>query len=80
VKLWDARTPSQIGTFKQPERVYAMSTVEDMLVIGTAGRHVQIYDLRYMDEVLQRRESSLKYQTRCIKCYPDGRGIVLLST
>lgn len=27
--------------------------------------------------VEQKRESSLKYQTRCIHCYPDGRGYAL---
>ncbi len=27
----------------------------------------------------QHRESSLKYQTRCIRCYPDGAGYALSS-
>lgn len=33
-----------------------------------------IYDLRNMKETLQRRESSLKYQTRFVKCMRNGQG------
>jgi cell cycle arrest protein BUB3 len=39
-----------------------------------AERHVHVYDVRNMAEPLQRRESSLKYQTRAIACMPDGEG------
>lgn len=39
-----------------------------------AGRHVYIYDLRNMKETLQRRESSLKFMTRTVKCMPNGQG------
>jgi hypothetical protein len=41
-------------------------------------RHVWIWDLRRTTEPEQRRESSLKYQTRCIKAFPDGSGTVSL--
>jgi cell cycle arrest protein BUB3 len=44
------------------------------LVVGCAGRHVLIYDLRNTSEPEQRRESSLKYQTRCIRCSPNHQG------
>lgn len=47
-----------------------MSLCGEKLVVGTAGRKVYIWDLRNMGYV-QRRESSLKYQTRCIKCFPN---------
>jgi len=30
-----------------------------------------VWDLRNMGYVHQRRESSLKYQTRCIRCFPN---------
>ncbi len=55
-----------------------MSVVNEKLIVGTAGRQVHIYDLRYMDEPQQRRESSLKYQTRCIRGFPNGTGIFIL--
>jgi cell cycle arrest protein BUB3 len=80
IKLWDTRSDFKcIGTYKQPERVYTMGVAQDKLVCGTAGRHVHIYDLKFMKEPQQRRESSLKYQTRCIRCFPNGTGYALSS-
>jgi cell cycle arrest protein BUB3 len=80
VKLWDPRAATPCtGTYKQPERIYTMSLSNDKLVVGTAGRHVHIYDFRNMKEPQQRRESSLKYQTRCLRCGPDGSGYALSS-
>ena len=52
-----------------------MSLVGHRLVVATAGRHVNVYDLRNMSQPEQRRESSLKYQTRCVRCYPNGTGM-----
>ena len=56
-----------------------MSLCGDKLVVGTAGRRVLVWDLRNMGYVQQRRESSLKYQTRCIRCFPNKDGYVLSS-
>ena len=80
LKCWDPRGASGqertlIGTYLQPERVYSLSLVGNRLVVATAGRHVNVYDLRNMSQPEQRRESSLKYQTRCVRCYPNGTGI-----
>ncbi|EOA38178.1 hypothetical protein CARUB_v10009656mg [Capsella rubella] len=84
IKCWDPRGASglertQIGTYQQPERVNSLSLVGNRLVVATAGRHVNIYDLRNMSQPEQRRESSLKYQTRCVRCYPNGSGYALSS-
>ncbi|OBS68901.1 hypothetical protein A6R68_02569 [Neotoma lepida] len=79
VKLWDPRTPCNAGTFSQPEKVYTLSVSGDRLIVGTAGRQVLVWDLRNMGYVQQRRESSLKYQTRCIRAFPNKQGYVLSS-
>ena len=60
----------------------------DTLVVGTSERHVQLYDVRRLsqrgghpgDAILQRRESSLKHQTRIIRAFPDGTGFATGST
>lgn len=80
LKCWDPRGASSqertlVGTYTQPERVYSLSLVGNRVVVATAGRHVNIYDLRNMSQPEQQRESSLKYQTRCVQCYPNGTGI-----
>uniref|UniRef100_A0AAY5KQK6 Mitotic checkpoint protein BUB3 n=2 Tax=Esox lucius TaxID=8010 RepID=A0AAY5KQK6_ESOLU len=79
VKLWDPRTPCNAGTFTQPEKVYTLSVAGDRLIVGTAGRRVLVWDLRNMGYVQQRRESSLKYQTRAIRAFPNKQGYVLSS-
>lgn len=79
VKLWDARQRKCISSHDQTERVYTMALSEDRLVVGTAGRKVMVWDLRSMGVVQQRRESSLKFQTRCIRTFPNKQGYVLSS-
>ncbi|KAI4586909.1 hypothetical protein MJG53_004696 [Ovis ammon polii x Ovis aries] len=79
VKLWDPRTPCNAGTFSQPEKVYTLSVSGDRLIMGTAGRRVLVWVLQNMGYVQQRRESSLKYQTRCIRAFPNKQGYVLSS-
>jgi cell cycle arrest protein BUB3 len=79
VCAWDARGGTRVGTYPQPERVYSMSLVGHRLVVATAGRHITVYDLRHMPHPEQHRESSLKYQTRCVRCYPNGTGYALSS-
>ena len=52
-----------------------------MLVVGTAQRKVSIWDLRKINSQIpiENRESNLKYQTRCIRCFPNKQGYVLSS-
>lgn len=85
LKCWDPRGGAKgqehtlVGRYMQPERIYSLSLVGNRLVVATAGRHVNVYDLRNMSQPEQRRESSLKYQTRCVRCYPNGTGYALSS-
>jgi len=49
------------------------------LVVGTAARRVFVWDVRQMSAPVQSRDSSLKYQTRCIRAFPNKVGYVLSS-
>jgi cell cycle arrest protein BUB3 len=80
VKLWDLRSSGTIGTFAHPGRVFTMALSGFRLIVGTSGRNVWIWDLRRMYEPEQRRESSLKHQTRAIRAYIEGDGYALAST
>jgi len=81
VKTWDARVAGGgcTGTYSQPDKVYTMSLAGEKLVVGTANRKVWVWDLRNMGYVQQKRESSLKFQTRCLSCFPNKQGFVLSS-
>lgn len=82
LRLWDSRglpTTTPLSTALLPERVYSMSLQGHRLVVAMAGRHVWVFDLRQMPHPEQRRESSLKYQTKCVRLYPDATGYALSS-
>ncbi|KAG0227212.1 hypothetical protein BGW42_003103 [Actinomortierella wolfii] len=78
IRTWDHRAGAEnecnLGTYNQPEKIFSLDVHDQKLVVAMAGRHVYIYDLRNMKETLQRRESSLKYQTRMVRCMKDGLG------
>lgn len=80
VKLWDPRQKQSVGMYDQNgESVYTISLCGDRIIVGTANRRVLIWDLKNMQFAEQRRASSLKYQTRCIECFPNKQGYVLSS-
>ena len=76
IMLWDSRQQSQIGTYPQPDKIYAMDYCNNNLVVGTSDRKVLIWDLKNMSFAKQRRESNLKYQTRAIRCFSNREGFV----
>jgi len=82
VKLWDLRSHSHccVGSLNQPGRVFTMAQSGYRLIVGTSGRHVWIWDVRKWEEADQRRESSLKHQTRTIRAFIEGDGFALTST
>ncbi|KAG9292830.1 hypothetical protein G9A89_016192 [Geosiphon pyriformis] len=75
IRLWDIRSKdATVGIYPQPGKVFAIDVMNHKLVVAMAGRHVFIYDVRNMKDAIQKRESSLKYMTRCVKCMPNGEG------
>lgn len=62
-----------------PGKVFAMDASDRFLVVGMANRQFHIYDFRNLPQPVQRRESSLKYATRTVRCMPDGQGYVSTS-
>ncbi|CAG7728841.1 unnamed protein product [Allacma fusca] len=79
VKLWDPRSTTCTGSHSQNEQVYSMSLKDEMLIVGTSGRKIIVWDFRNMSAPLQQRDSLLKYQTRCLRIFPNKQGYVLSS-
>eukprot|EP00741_Cyanophora_paradoxa_P019326 tig00000215_g18655.t1 len=77
VKYWDTRTPNPGLNVQLPERVYAMDLAMPLLVVATAERHIVIYDVRQASREYKRIASPLKYQSRCVACFPDRSGFAL---
>jgi mRNA export factor len=77
LKFWDCRQPNPVGQFELPERVYSMDVRDNLLVVACAGRHVVAYDVAGQPREHSRKESPLKYQSRCIACFPDMTGFAV---
>ncbi|KAI0983995.1 hypothetical protein GJ496_004027 [Pomphorhynchus laevis] len=77
VRIWDCRDRKISSSMNQSSKVYTMDCVNDRLVVGTSDRKVSIWDLRSTQSPISSKDSSLKFQTRCIKCFPNGQGYIL---
>ena len=51
VSIWDPRQKTRVASRPQNERVYALDTVENTIVVGTAQRRILIWDLRNLGNV-----------------------------
>ncbi|CAG8469509.1 6302_t:CDS:2 [Paraglomus brasilianum] len=77
VKYWDTRTPNPVLSIDVPDRVYTMDLVSPLLVIGTADRHIVIYNIANPGTPYKTQPSPLKYQTRVISCFVNATGYAI---
>ncbi len=47
------------------------------MVVATADKHVLVYDVSGTPKEYARKVSPLKYQTRCVRCFPDMTGFAI---
>jgi WD40 repeat protein len=82
--LWDLRQQTPVSTVKLPGKAFSMDfdPVNGRVVVATSGRRTCFFDVRQpastvLDSMVLERESSLKYQTRCVRFFPDGNAIAV---
>jgi len=80
LKFWDARSPNPAGVLDLPERVYSMDARDNILVVACANKQIVSYDVSGQPREHSRKESPLKFQSRCIACFPDRTGFAVGST
>lgn len=74
VRYWDIRNTSQpLGQLACGERVYAMDTGGQMLVIATAAMTYKVIDLANPTVMLRDEKSTLKHQFRSLNVSRDGK-------
>ncbi|OTA98863.1 hypothetical protein M426DRAFT_28077 [Hypoxylon sp. CI-4A] len=78
LKLWDLRqqhnnNSNPLAIVDCGERVYAMDSKAQLLVVATAERKLLFVDLRYPTVVARTAESQLKHQTKAVAVAPDGK-------
>jgi mRNA export factor len=77
IRYWDCRQPNPTLTVQLPERVYAMDVKYPLMVVGTANRQVLVYNLTSPQQPYKTIDSPLKFQTRCVSCFPDKTGYLV---
>lgn len=78
LKYWDLRASKGVAAMTLPERVYAMDVQQRLLVLGLADRQMVMIDVGGDPTVPYRvMESPLKFQTRAVACFPDGKGYAM---
>jgi len=83
--LWDLRASNDtaMSTIQLPGKAFGMDVNDTRIVVATSGRRICFVDYRAASgvddatKVVLDRESSLKYQSRCVSFFPDGSGIAL---
>jgi mRNA export factor len=79
LKFWDPRqtTGQPAGAFEMSERVHALDIRGNCMVVATADRQIYAYDVSGQPREVMRKDSPLKYQTRCIAAFPDQTGFAV---
>ena len=78
LKFWDCRSPTPAGQIELPERVYSMDVRDQLLVVATANRQIISYDLSgAQPREHSKKDSPLKYQSRCVSAFPDNTGFAV---
>ncbi|GJJ08117.1 hypothetical protein Clacol_002325 [Clathrus columnatus] len=77
IKYWNLQSPNPIATVSLPERCYSMDVIYPLLVVATAERHIVIIDLNNPQTISKVINSPLKWQTRCVACFPSGNGFAI---
>ncbi|KAI9734989.1 MAG: RNA export factor gle2 [Cirrosporium novae-zelandiae] len=77
VKYWDLRQSTPVATLDCQERVYTMDSKDNLLVIGTADRYINIVNLTQPGTFYKTMQSPLKWQTRVVSCFTDATGFAV---
>ncbi|KAF8740958.1 hypothetical protein AX14_006435 [Amanita brunnescens Koide BX004] len=69
LKYWDLRSSTPVASVQLPERCYTLDVQYPLMVVGTAERHIQIYNLTNPGTPYKTMQSPLKWQTRVVSCF-----------
>lgn len=74
IKYWDLRQQTPAATLECQDRIYTMSVRDQMLVVGTAERWINVISLNEPQKFYKQIQSPLKWQTRTVSCFTDATG------
>ena len=78
VNIFDLRSSNPVCSYQFDNKVYTMSCVKDLLVVGLSEIKIGVFNLAKLQQNTFKPElifnSHLKYQTRKVCVFPDGKG------
>lgn len=78
IKYWDLRQQgTAAASVSCQERVYTMDVRDNLCVVGTADRYINVIDLRNPSKFYKTLQSPLKWQTRIVSCFTDSAGFAI---
>ncbi|CAE6529006.1 unnamed protein product [Rhizoctonia solani] len=77
LKYWDTRQSAPVAKVDLPDRCYTMDVTYPLLVVGTAERHIQMFNLNNPTTAYRTMVSPLKWQTRVISCFTTANGFAV---
>ncbi|CAK7264990.1 RNA export factor gle2 [Sporothrix epigloea] len=77
VKYWDLRQQQAVASVQLQERVYTMDVKDNLLVVGTADRYINVINLKEPTKLYKTVQSPLKWQTRVVSCFNDSAGFAI---
>lgn len=77
LKSWDPRQPGRPSQHVAVgAKVFCMDTSADKILVGGSDRNIAIFDVRRLSMPLEKRESTLKHQIRCLQVGIDQKSFV----
>lgn len=77
IKFWDLRQEDPVHFVECQERIYSMDARDNLLVVGTADRYINIMNLSQPQKFYKQIQSPLKWQTRVVTCFTDAAGFAI---
>lgn len=77
IKYWDLRSDKPTAELDQQDRVYTMDVKDNLLVVGTADRYINVVSLADPTKIYKTIQSPLKFQTRVVSCFKEANGFAV---
>lgn len=69
---WDSRRPGEASaSVKLGAKAFSMDAKGNKVIVGASDRCLHVFDLRKLSQRMEKLESLLKVQLRCVKIGPD---------
>ena len=77
IKYWDLRQQGAALSVNCQERVYTLDVRDNLCVVGTADRFINVINLKDPGKFYKSLQSPLKWQTRVVSCFADSAGFAI---